>query len=236
MTKYLNTYNKLILKVQLTTPNGYYENHHIIPKSLGGIDDMSNMVKLTAKQHYVAHHLLWRHYKKIDDFESAKKMLYAFWAMSTQKKDGRRYINASNYEVIRNEYSKIRSIATSGSNNPNYGNPTGYKHSEATIIKMTRKGVEHPMYGKHHSDDSKEKMSAAMKGRKLTDEHKAKIVNYGSANGMSRPVHCIELNITFNTATEAIKYINKGSIKICEVCRGRRKKAGGYTWKYATSE
>ena len=38
--------------------NGYVEVHHIIPKSHGGSDDNSNLVKLTAREHYIAHLLL----------------------------------------------------------------------------------------------------------------------------------------------------------------------------------
>ena len=40
------------------SPERYVEAHHIIPKSLGGADNDSNIVVLTPKEHYVAHHLL----------------------------------------------------------------------------------------------------------------------------------------------------------------------------------
>ena len=33
--------------------DGYGENHHIVPKSMGGSDDASNMIRLTAGDHYV---------------------------------------------------------------------------------------------------------------------------------------------------------------------------------------
>jgi group I intron endonuclease len=36
-------------------------------------------------------------------------------------------------------------------------------------------GKEHPMWGKHHSEESKKKMSQAKIGKKLTKEHKQKI-------------------------------------------------------------
>ena len=41
----------------------YLEKHHIIPKSLGGTNDASNLVKFTARQHYIAHLLLYKIYK-----------------------------------------------------------------------------------------------------------------------------------------------------------------------------
>lgn len=34
---------------------GYTENHHIIPRALGGSDDAENLIRLTARDHYFAH-------------------------------------------------------------------------------------------------------------------------------------------------------------------------------------
>lgn len=42
------------------TDGACYERHHIIPKSMGGNNTKENLVLLTMKEHYVAHHLLWR--------------------------------------------------------------------------------------------------------------------------------------------------------------------------------
>ncbi len=38
--------------------DGYFEKHHIKPKSLGGTDDPSNIIKLTPEDHLFAHKLL----------------------------------------------------------------------------------------------------------------------------------------------------------------------------------
>lgn len=53
---YQKHYQLLISKANHTS--GYLEEHHIIPKCLGGTDDASNLKKLTAREHYVAHLLL----------------------------------------------------------------------------------------------------------------------------------------------------------------------------------
>ena len=37
----------------------YYEIHHIVPRSEGGSNKQSNLVLLTAKEHYIAHLLLY---------------------------------------------------------------------------------------------------------------------------------------------------------------------------------
>ena len=62
-----NTYDNLINtrlsrgldKSKLT---GYYEKHHIIPRCMGGLDEDSNYVLLTTKEHILAHLLLARIY------------------------------------------------------------------------------------------------------------------------------------------------------------------------------
>ena len=36
-------------------PNERLEVHHIVPRSLGGADDVENLVALTIREHYVAH-------------------------------------------------------------------------------------------------------------------------------------------------------------------------------------
>lgn len=39
-------------------PSGYTEKHHIIPRSLGGGDEVSNLLRLTPEDHFFAHLLL----------------------------------------------------------------------------------------------------------------------------------------------------------------------------------
>lgn len=39
---------------------GYFERHHIVPRALGGGDDVSNLVNMSAREHYIAHFLLWK--------------------------------------------------------------------------------------------------------------------------------------------------------------------------------
>ncbi len=70
-------------------------------------------------------------------------------------------------------------------------------------------GEQHPMYGKHHSEETKEKIS------------KSKINKNGT------PVKCKNNGKVFNTAAEAGRYFNiKGSCHIIECCRNIRKSAG----------
>ena len=58
---YKKHYNRLIENAKLRTSiNEYTEMHHIIPKCMGGDDSNTNLVRLTAKEHFVAHHLLYK--------------------------------------------------------------------------------------------------------------------------------------------------------------------------------
>jgi hypothetical protein len=56
--------------------NVYLESHHIIPKCLGGTNLKTNLVLLTAREHYLAHWLLHR----IDQNNTA--LSHAFWMMN----------------------------------------------------------------------------------------------------------------------------------------------------------
>lgn len=61
---YAAVYNQLVKHAKSRiAPNEYCERHHILPKSLGGKDVADNLVLLTAREHYVAHRLLWKIYK-----------------------------------------------------------------------------------------------------------------------------------------------------------------------------
>lgn len=44
-----------------------YHNHHIIPKHIGGTDNLSNLVKLTVKDHAEAHKKLYEKYGRWQD-------------------------------------------------------------------------------------------------------------------------------------------------------------------------
>lgn len=59
---YQKHYDALINRAQHRTLETYTENHHIIPRCLGGTDDKNNLVRLTPEEHYLAHQLLVKIY------------------------------------------------------------------------------------------------------------------------------------------------------------------------------
>lgn len=61
---YKNRYDKFINYIKNKEPRStvYTENHHIIPRCMKGKDDESNMIRLTLREHFLAHWLLWKSY------------------------------------------------------------------------------------------------------------------------------------------------------------------------------
>lgn len=105
---YKNIYYKIIENAKKETENGdrqlgYFEKHHILPKSLGGSNDKNNLVKLTAREHFICHWLLVKMYDK--GTTERYKMLCALWRMQSNPTNiSLRYINARTYENLRLEY------------------------------------------------------------------------------------------------------------------------------------
>lgn len=112
---------------------------------------------------------------------------------------------------------KLFSERMLGENNPMYGrtgslNPAyGKDHS----------GEKNGMYGRHHSEESNEKNRKA---------------HLGAKNKNSRPVFCIELQVVFASQGEAGRETHCADSTINKCCRGVKKTAGGYHWRYATQE
>lgn len=99
---------------------GYTEVHHIVPKSMGGTDSLDNLVRLSAREHYICHWLLTKIYPT---GRNHYKAIHAFWMMHVSSKNNEtRYVNSRQYADIKSKMSEVMSIAQSGENNSNFGN------------------------------------------------------------------------------------------------------------------
>ncbi len=83
--------------------NTYYEEHHIIPKCLGGSDDISNLVLLTAREHLIAHRLLTKIYP--NNFELS---LAVFFMASISVNSKKVIVTSRVYEELRKDVSAKR--------------------------------------------------------------------------------------------------------------------------------
>lgn len=144
--KYTRWYYNIIQRAQTRTISDYTERHHIIPKSLGGSNAKSNLVALTAREHFVCHWLL----TKMVDGKFKYKMWNAFSCMLYRENNqqSRHKVTSKIFDNIKKEGAKIKSARWIGNLNP--------------------------MYGKTHSAEARAKISQTHLGSKRTEETKLK--------------------------------------------------------------
>ena len=119
---YLNLYATIIdrAKIRQLSPDEYSEKHHILPRSLGGSDLSENIVRLTAKEHFICHRLLVKLY--IDNKQNYMKMLKAFLMMlSCHSTTQNRYVTSREYSKLKTDFSILQSELMSGDGNPRFG-------------------------------------------------------------------------------------------------------------------
>lgn len=90
----------------LSKKDGYCERHHYIPRCMSGGNESWNIINLTAKEHFIAHHLLC----KINPENI--KLLNAFIAMCTKTTRQKRqiHISAKRYEQLKQDYGRMRRL------------------------------------------------------------------------------------------------------------------------------
>ena len=180
--KYKKWYDAIIKNAQNRTLDSYSELHHIIPRSLGGSDNVDNLVSLTIREHFICHILL----TKFTSGEDRNKMLYAVILMKGGNDKQPRYINSRLYESVKILFAKNRKTM-SGEKNSFYGK----KHSAETRAKMSASkkklygNGKHPHIGMKRSEEVKRNISLARKGqpspkkglpgKKWTEETRAKM-------------------------------------------------------------
>ena len=133
----------------------YTEQHHIVPKSLGGSNDSSNLVELPARAHFLAHFMLWRMYKGTPE---QHPMVKAFTCMSVGHSNKRKLSPAASrlYDSAAKQKSKTMSLLQTGKGNSHYGTVwvydtrgfTDFKYRINDRIKKGDKLPEHYAFGR----------------------------------------------------------------------------------------
>jgi hypothetical protein len=82
-----------------------YELHHVIPKCAGGEDHWNNIIKLTFREHFLAHWML----SKCGIGSSYYKLRLAYGVMgrSSKHNDYRRIVSSRVYEIWKRESKKV---------------------------------------------------------------------------------------------------------------------------------
>lgn len=96
---YQRIYNQIIERAKERILEGYKEKHHILPKCLGGSNDKSNLVELTAREHFLCHRLLCEIYPKND------KLWYALFLMAIGKN---RHSKTDPYKISSRTYEFLK--------------------------------------------------------------------------------------------------------------------------------
>lgn len=187
----ISRYNELIMNAldRVLNDNILSEKHHIIPKCLGGSNKPYNLVKLTYREHTLAHVLLSHIYPTNPKIWIAASLLLGV---------KRKYINGKlvkvkNYSTIE-EAAKYRerAIILGLNKSPR----KHWKHSEESKKRMSiaqkkkfskltkeersaiygKHGKDHKNFGKHLSEETKRKIGEKQKGRTVvyTEEQRKK--------------------------------------------------------------
>lgn len=162
---YLKIYNSLIESAIINPkPDTYKETHHIVPKCMGGENNKENLVKLTAKQHFIAHWLLYKIYK-------TSKLAHAWYSMCRiGKGQDQRRINSKYFSYAAKCRSKVLSEDMCGSNNRFYGK----KHTEKTCLILAEKASKQ-WKGVPKTKEHSDKISEALRNKPKSKEHREKL-------------------------------------------------------------
>jgi len=159
---YTRIYNQLIGRAKKRKEvKGYTENHHIIPRSEGGNDLSENLVKLTGREHFIAHKLLW--------MENPSFSRCAAYMMMSNHRGikwgkvyslGRKQFNESPNHPLRNADTRSKQLeAVMGKpksdehkkkiSEANKGKPKSKEHVAKMKANLPdRSGISNSMYGK----------------------------------------------------------------------------------------
>lgn len=146
MNKYQTWYKQITERGQLRPRDPKHENHHIIPKSLGGSNKKENITNISVREHFICHWLLTKIHST---GEAHWKMDNALRFMRAENKHQARYhtkITSRVYARLKEEY--------------------------ALLSSEKRKGKGNGMFGKKQTDEAKRKISEANSGRVQPEEEK----------------------------------------------------------------
>lgn len=193
--KYTKWYNNIISSANNRIIAGYTEKHHIVPKSIGGTDDHSNIVILTAKEHFICHLLLTRMTTGLHN----KSMWHAAWKMANQKREYQyRYkVSSRIYEIIKASNAKALSEANTGKPSGRKGIPCTWGNKISASLKGIKPTVERNA-----------KISVALTGRTRSKEECQAISN--GLKGRTSP-------------TKGLKYSEESKEKIAQARRGLKR-------------
>lgn len=101
-------YDRLITRARNRALDGYVERHHVIPRCLGGDSSPGNLVRLTAREHYVAHLLLMK------ANPGNRCLVHAAWTMSRKSRFVAGRVGGRTYAWLRTAFAVMMRAKMSG--------------------------------------------------------------------------------------------------------------------------
>jgi hypothetical protein len=223
-------------RIKEHTVTGYTEKHHIIPRSLGGSDDASNLIRLSYEDHVRAHVLLahayggdqWAAVLLIVSNTSRRKVptkrMVRLSAIARQRANenqtgcGNYFFGKTHSEETKSFLSDLqRARYSDKTNHPCFGK----KLSEETRKKISDKTTGRVAHnkGKPMSDEQKALLSTVRTGFKSSEEAKQRIayahklkVYYANAMGLDTSAHFVQRNVKIADARKWFEQ-NGGMLK-----------------------
>lgn len=192
----------------------YYESHHIIPKCMGGDNKKTNLILLTAKEHWLVHLLLIEIYP-----ENIKLKIAINRMMIKSKNQNRGYIiSGKQFERLRKIISEAHSKLLTGKKRKN-----PFTNEHKLKISNSLRGRISPNKGKKLSDEIKIKIGLGSKNRLIGEKNHMKKPEFRERMRKNNPMHKSENIGIFknekNPNAKKVKHVllNKqyGTIKEC---------------------
>lgn len=117
------------------------------------------------------------------------------------------------------------------------------KQKISRAMMNNKNGLNHPC-----SEEKKQKISNAQKGRKLTEEHKKKLSEaaqnrhtpcsekkkkiLSKSYPHKKPVYCKETDTVYKSVQECARELNLYATNVTKVCQGKIHTTGGYHLNY----
>lgn len=162
--------------------------HHIIPKHMGGTDDLCNLIELDIKDRAEAHKIFWETHRKLEDFVAwkalsgnkeesqiaRKKLAVDNYRKFLKTEEGIKWIEKNMRGKDRSKMIEAARIANTGRSKTteekikNANAHIGKKHSKSTISKL--KDI-----AKNRSNEHIQKIANSNRGKKRSEETRRKI-------------------------------------------------------------
>lgn len=166
---YLAIYNSIIDKALNREEPSLYEKHHIIPKSIQTIQvaqeilQRNKLVKLTPREHFIAHLLLVKIFQG-NDSNCYQKTLFAANMLRSRIK------NSTEYEWLRIRFREMMSRYMKGKPSRAKGKQWSETAKQLKSLKHYMKGRTYEeIYGIEKAKDLKIQRSLSRKGKKLEE-------------------------------------------------------------------